>query len=129
MKKPSIILAVCLLACADTLIVPESGVDNFAPQPFELQGPSGVTKVCPSGKADNWGNCPAEDRKIVTIRASEDDEDDISVEFERGMREANNGGMLQLERGKVYVIGKKLDLGWLNDVYMQLEGEIKVRRC
>jgi galacturan 1,4-alpha-galacturonidase len=70
----------------------------------------------------------AADRRVVSIRASANDRDDVSADFEKGMRDANHGGLLKLGRGKTYVIGRKLDLSFLDDVYVQLEGEIKVRR-
>lgn len=74
-------------------------------------------------------------RRTITIRASENDEDDISEEFEKGIREANNGGTLYLPKGETFVIGKALDLTGLNNIHVHLEGEIKVsfffppRRC
>ncbi|KAH6675292.1 pectin lyase fold/virulence factor [Plectosphaerella plurivora] len=64
-------------------------------------------------------------RRTVTIRASEDDDDDISDEFEKGIREANNGGTLYLPKGETFVIGKALDLTGLSDIHLHLEGEIK----
>lgn len=66
------------------------------------------------------------DRRTVTIRPSRNDTDDISRDFLWGMRRANHGGRLLLQRGKKYVIGKKLDLTFLNDVEVQLDGEIMV---
>lgn len=65
-------------------------------------------------------------RRTITIRASEDDDDDVSEEFEKGVREANNGGTLYLPKGETYIIGKALDLTGLNDIHVHLEGEIKV---
>ncbi|KKY26715.1 putative glycoside hydrolase family 28 protein [Phaeomoniella chlamydospora] len=50
--------------------------------------------------------------------------DDVSAEFYRGIQTANNGGTLLLKRNETYVIGKKLDLSFLNDVKVNLEGEI-----
>lgn len=64
-------------------------------------------------------------RPIVTIRASCNDADDVSDEFEAALREANNGGTLYLKEGETYVIGKPLNLTFLNDVHVNLEGEIK----
>ncbi|KAJ1323298.1 galacturan 1,4-alpha-galacturonidase [Microdochium nivale] len=69
---------------------------------------------------------PAPDchRKVVTIRASANDLDDVADEFLQGIKDANNGGTLRLEKDKLYVIGKPLDLTFLNDIHVQLEGEI-----
>lgn len=67
-----------------------------------------------------------EHRKIVKIRASKNHHDDVSVEFKRGIRKADNGGTLYLPKGKTYVIGKALDLTGLHDIHIHLEGEIRV---
>jgi len=80
--------------------------------------------ACATG-TDNWGNCVEADRKTTTIRASTGDKDDISAEFLDGLKKANNGGLFHLEKGKKYVIGKKLDLSFLKDVYIKLDGELK----
>lgn len=64
-------------------------------------------------------------RKTVRIRASEDDEDDVADEFLQGLKDANNGGTLLLPEGETFMIGKPLDLTFLNDVHVQLDGEIK----
>jgi galacturan 1,4-alpha-galacturonidase len=77
-------------------------------------------------KRDNWGNRVESDRKKITIRASKDDKDDISKDFLWALKEANHGGMVYLQKGKKYVIGMKLDLTFLNDVYVKLDGELKV---
>lgn len=66
------------------------------------------------------------DRRTVTIRSSKNDTDDISEDFLWGIKHANHGGRLLLKKGKTYVIGKKLDLSFLDNVEVQLEGEIKV---
>lgn len=67
------------------------------------------------------------DRRTVTIRSSKDDDDDISNDFLWGVRWANHGGRLLLKKGETYIIGKKLDFGFLDDIEVQLEGELKVR--
>nr|XP_036589175.1 exopolygalacturonase [Colletotrichum truncatum]KAF6800817.1 exopolygalacturonase [Colletotrichum truncatum] len=64
-------------------------------------------------------------RKNIQIRASQNDTDDVSEEFRKGLEEANNGGTLYLPKGKTFVIAKALDLTFLNDVHVRLEGEIK----
>lgn len=93
-------------------------------QSLPLDQYSLTTKSCASG-FDNWGNCKEADRKPTTIRASTTTTDDISADFLAGLHQANNGGLLHLEQGKTYVIGKKLDLSFLHDVYVRLDGEIK----
>lgn len=75
---------------------------------------------------DNWGNAIAKDRKKVTIRASKNDTDDISDDFLWALKKANNGGLVHLKKNHKYVIGKKLDLTFLKDVYVNIEGELKV---
>ncbi|RYO92201.1 hypothetical protein DL766_010392 [Monosporascus sp. MC13-8B] len=67
------------------------------------------------------GNC----RRVVTIRSSEHVEDDISAEFLDGIKEANNGGLLHLPKGELFIIGKPLDLTFLNDIDIRLDGEIR----
>ncbi|KAL2846860.1 putative exopolygalacturonase B [Aspergillus pseudoustus] len=65
------------------------------------------------------------DRRTVTIRASRSDTDDISDDFLWGIRRANHGGRLLLQKGKKYVIGKRLDLTFLDNIEVQLDGELK----
>ncbi|OAK98543.1 glycoside hydrolase family 28 protein [Phaeosphaeriaceae sp. SRC1lsM3a] len=74
---------------------------------------------------DNWGNAVEKDRKKVTIRASKDDKDDISDDFLSAIKKANKGGMVHLKKGHSYVIGKKLDLTFLDDIYVKIDGELK----
>ncbi|KAF7539031.1 hypothetical protein G7054_g2455 [Neopestalotiopsis clavispora] len=69
--------------------------------------------------------CGGGDRHIVTIRDSKNDTDDVADEFYAGLQEANNGGTLQLAKDKLYIIGKPLDLTFLNDVQVQWDGEVK----
>ncbi|KAF2644171.1 glycoside hydrolase family 28 protein [Massarina eburnea CBS 473.64] len=76
-------------------------------------------------KKDNWGNKVEKDRRKITIRASRNDTDDISDDFLWALKKANHGGLVSLQKGKKYVIGKKLDLTFLNDVYVKLDGELK----
>ncbi|KAL5362051.1 CobW domain protein [Aspergillus floccosus] len=64
-------------------------------------------------------------RRTVTIRSSHNDTDDISKDFLWGISRANHGGRLLLQKGKKYVIGKKLDLSFLNNIEVQLDGELK----
>jgi galacturan 1,4-alpha-galacturonidase len=78
---------------------------------------------------DNWGNAIEKDRKKVTIRASKDDRDDVSDEFLAAIKKANGGGLVHLKKGHKYVIGKKLDLTFLDDIYITIDGELKVSSC
>ncbi|KAB5513087.1 exo-polygalacturonase [Coniochaeta sp. 2T2.1] len=64
-------------------------------------------------------------RKTVRIRASQNETDDVSDDFLAGLKKANNGGTLYLPKGHTYMIGKPLDLTFLNDVHVQLDGTIK----
>jgi galacturan 1,4-alpha-galacturonidase len=77
-------------------------------------------------KKDRWGNRVEDDRRKITIRPSEDDTDDISADFVWALEQAQNGGLVHLEEGKTYIIGKKIDLPVLNDVYVKLDGTLKV---
>ncbi|PYI07414.1 CobW domain protein, partial [Aspergillus sclerotiicarbonarius CBS 121057] len=70
-----------------------------------------------------YGKYP--DRQTVTIRASKNAADDVSADFLWGLQRANHGGRLLLKEGEKYVIGKKLDLTFLDDIEVQLEGEIQ----
>jgi galacturan 1,4-alpha-galacturonidase len=75
---------------------------------------------------DNWGNAVEKNRKKITIRASKHDRDDISDDFLWAIKQANNGGLVHLKKGHTYVIGKKLDLSFLKDIYVKVDGELKV---
>ncbi|KAH6703866.1 exopolygalacturonase [Verticillium dahliae] len=66
------------------------------------------------------GDC----RKVTRIRSSEHDTDDISDDFLEGIRQANNGGLLHLPKDELFVIGKPLDLAFLNDIHVRLDGKI-----
>lgn len=67
------------------------------------------------------------DRRTITIRSSKNDTDDVSDDFLWGIKKANHGGRLLLQKRKKYVIGKKLDLTFLDNIEVQLDGELKVR--
>jgi hypothetical protein len=75
---------------------------------------------------DNWGNAVEKDRKKFTIRASKNDLDDVSDDLLAAIKKANNGGLVNLKKNHKYVIGKKLDLTFLKDVYIKIDGELKV---
>lgn len=66
-------------------------------------------------------------RRVVRIRSSRHDKDDISAEFLRGIKKANNGGTLYLPKDELFIIGEPLDLTFLNNIHVRLDGEIKVR--
>ncbi|KAM0330215.1 hypothetical protein ACHAQA_004389 [Verticillium albo-atrum] len=66
------------------------------------------------------GDC----RKVIRIRSSEDETDDISEEFLAGIKEANNGGLLYLPKDELFVIGKPLDLTFLDNIHVRLDGKI-----
>lgn len=108
----------------DTGLIPAGAL--ITPSRFEVLKQR-APKLQKCSKTDDWGNAVEGDRTKITIRASEDDNDDISEDFLWAIKEANNGGLLHLEKGKKYVIGKKLDLSFLNDVYVKIDGELKVR--
>ena len=97
------------------------------PSSLSPRGGNAPQKKPCTTKKDNWGNALEKDRKKITIRASKHDRDDISDDFLRAIKQANNGGLVHLEKGKLYVIGKKLDLTFLKDVYVKIDGELKVR--
>ncbi|KAB8204792.1 putative exopolygalacturonase B [Aspergillus parasiticus] len=65
-----------------------------------------------------------EARNVVTIRSSANDTDDISDEFVKGLHAANHGGTLHLLLNETYVIGKALDLTFLDNIHVRLDGEI-----
>lgn len=64
-------------------------------------------------------------RKTVKIRASKNDTDDVADAFLQGLHDANHGGTLYLPKGETFVIGKPLDLTFLDNVHVRLDGEIK----
>ncbi|KAF2224632.1 exo-polygalacturonase [Elsinoe ampelina] len=85
-------------------------------------GPSGG----PPGYLGGPGSPPpSPPRHVVTLRASANDTDDVAAAFEAGIRAANNGGTLYLPAGQTFMIGQPLDLTFLNDVQIHLDGEIK----
>lgn len=66
-------------------------------------------------------------RHVVRIRSSNNDTDDVSADFLAGIKKANNGGTLYLPKNDLFVIGEPLDLTFLDDIHVRLDGEIKVR--
>jgi galacturan 1,4-alpha-galacturonidase len=66
-----------------------------------------------------------DDRPVVTMRPSRNDTDDVSVAFRSALEQANHGGTLYLPAGQTFVIGRPLDLTFLDDVQVRLDGEIR----
>lgn len=64
------------------------------------------------------------DRHVVVIRPSANDTDDVSAAFKAGLEHANHGGTLYLPANQTFVIGQPLDLTFLSDVHLRLDGEI-----
>ncbi|KAH8887132.1 pectin lyase-like protein [Thozetella sp. PMI_491] len=64
-------------------------------------------------------------RPTFTLRASANDTDDVADEFLAGLHKANHGGSLYLPKGKTFMLGKPLDLTFLNDIHVILDGELK----
>lgn len=63
-------------------------------------------------------------RHVITIRPSANDTDDVSAAFKAGLEKANHGGTLYLPANQTFVIGQPLDLTFLSDVHLRLDGEI-----
>ncbi|KAF6793347.1 glycosyl hydrolase family 28 (exopolygalacturonase) [Colletotrichum sojae] len=64
-------------------------------------------------------------RKTFVPRSSKDDLDDVADEFLDAIKQANNGGTVYLPEGETFIIGKPLDLTFLNDIHVRLEGTIR----
>jgi len=71
-----------------------------------------------------WADNPP-GRQLITIRPSYNDTDDVSDAFLKALHDANHGGTLFLPGGETFVIGKPLDLTFLDNVHVRLDGEIK----
>jgi len=67
---------------------------------------------------------PPNHRPKFYIRASQNETDDVSAEFYQGLKKANYGGTLVLPKNQTFVLGKKLDLTFLNNIEVNLEGTI-----
>jgi galacturan 1,4-alpha-galacturonidase len=91
-----------------------------------LELPAGVPRSIDEFRDKHPYRSPCDPKRPrFTIRASDNDLDDVSSEFYDGLKQANKGGTLYLPKGKTYIIGKPLDLTWLDDIHVHLEGEIK----
>jgi galacturan 1,4-alpha-galacturonidase len=68
--------------------------------------------------------CPGQ-RPVVKIRSSKNETDDVADDFYAGLKKANNGGTLYLPKNELFIIGKPLDLTFLNNVQVHWDGEVK----
>jgi galacturan 1,4-alpha-galacturonidase len=82
------------------------------------KNPVEFRKKCP------YNSPPPSHRPKFYIRPSRSSTDDISADLLNGLKKANHGGTLVLPKGQTFVIGKKLDLTFLKDIEVNLEGEI-----
>ncbi|KAK7748750.1 hypothetical protein SLS53_000774 [Cytospora paraplurivora] len=64
-------------------------------------------------------------RHVVTIRPSRNETDDVSAAFRSALERANHGGTLYLPANQTFVIGQPLDLTFLDDVQVRLDGEVR----
>lgn len=89
--------------------------------------PAGVPRSIAEFRAKHPYTCKDTEarRRVVTLRASANDTDDVADEFFNALKSANHGGTVRLPSGSTYVIGKPLDLTFLDNVHVQLDGEIK----
>ena len=131
MKSLSILLALATPLVSTSAIAIDSdviplGSARALPRSDILSSRANLLSRNKKRQKDNWGNAIEKDRKKVTIRASKDDRDDVSDDFLWAIKKANNGGLVHLKKGHKYVIGKKLDLTFLKDVYVKIDGELKV---
>ncbi|KAJ2897162.1 putative exopolygalacturonase B [Zalerion maritima] len=87
--------------------------------------PRGIEEFRQKHPYKNKHNTGHNGRKVVTMKASCNDADDIADEFEAALHEANKGGTLYIPSGDTIMIGHPLNLTWLDDVQVHLDGEIK----
>lgn len=106
-------LTAAVLAVASNVALP-AGVPRSI-QEFREKHPYEPSK--PSGQHGK--------RRVVTIRASRNDTDDVSSQFKQALQRANHGGTLYLPANETFIIGQPLDLTFLDDVQVHLDGEIK----
>ena len=109
------------------LFLSASAVSSFAVDSKLIPGAE-VIPASDTHRLKHIGACHHKhhDRRTVTIRHSRHKNDDISDDFLWGIKKSNHGGRLLLKKHHTYVIGKKLDLTFLNDIEVQLDGELKV---
>jgi galacturan 1,4-alpha-galacturonidase len=126
MKFFSTVSVALLASSASAYVLDERKAPAAIPRGAEVHKP-GYLSWKPNHHKHKFGHKPPHDRSTVTIRASTSDTDDVSDDFLWAMKKANNGGSVYLRPNETYVLGQKLDLSFLNDIYVQLDGEIKVR--
>jgi galacturan 1,4-alpha-galacturonidase len=127
MKSFPLLLALAApLIYASAIAVDHDALRSSVSVPRSDISPAALPSRSNYRQKDNWGNAIEKDRKKITIRASKDDHDDVSDDFLLAIKKANNGGLVHLKKGHKYVIGKKLDLTFLKDVYVKIDGELKV---
>lgn len=106
------VLSAAVLAAANNIALPAGvprSIEEFREKhPYHPPNPSGHGK-----------------RRIVKVRPSRNDTDDVSSEFKKALQRANHGGTVYLPANETFIIGQPLDLTFLNDVQVHLDGEIK----
>ena len=105
-----------------TATVGSLGAYHEKPLVYPPSGPSNVEEFREKYPY-NPGNLDKH-KRVVTIHPSEHDLDDVSTAFYKGLKEANNGGTLYLPAQQTFVIGKSLDLTFLNNIQVRLDGKI-----
>lgn len=91
-----------------------------------LDLPPGIPRSLPEFRHKHPYTHPGRpSRKQVHIRPSANSTDDIASELLAGLHLANHGGTLVLPANQTFVIGKPLDLTFLDDIHILLDGEIR----
>ncbi|KAK3352537.1 exo-polygalacturonase [Lasiosphaeria hispida] len=98
----------------------------FAVAVASLELPAGVPRSLSEFRAKHpYTPKHPSSRKVIEIRASANETDDVADDFLQALHKANRGGTVRLPKGKTFMIGKPLDLTFLNDIHILLDGEIK----
>lgn len=119
---------VCYLATmySSSVLVALSAALGVVASQVEL--PAGVPKSVDEFRSkhpyDPWKDRD-QNRRVVTIRNSRNDTDDVADDFYQGLKKANKGGTLYLPKDQLFVIGKPLDLTFLDDVEVHWDGEVR----
>ncbi|ETS78650.1 hypothetical protein PFICI_08503 [Pestalotiopsis fici W106-1] len=102
-----------------------AAIATFTPKPL-VYPPGGPSNMAEFREMYPYESYPIPlNRTVVTIRPSVDDQDDISQEFLEGLKKANFGGTVYLPAGYTYVIAQRLDLTFLEDVEVKLDGVLQ----
>lgn len=131
--------AVSFVSVATTVSLPPGvphSIDEFRHKHPYRSPPNPLTSRSSRGKDDSHlGNShggsfyeadsKSHTRHVITMRASCNDTDNLADEFEAALHEANHGGILYLPSDQTLIIGKPLDLTFLDDIHVHLDGEIK----